>query len=91
MIWNLKDDTLSFCQIPDIGVDEVITLRSIKKRLPRHYDPLGILQCVTMAGTKFQSDLQEKGHQMDQQLNQEDLAKYKSIYAEIQKATRSLG
>ena len=94
MKWDLNEDTLSFCPVPDIREDEVITLRSIMKRLPRHYDPLGIQQCVTMVGTKFQSDLQEKGsgpdgtgYKMDQPLSQEDADKWRTIYSEIQKSS----
>ena len=86
MKWNLKDDTLSFCPIPDQQPADIITLRSMKKRLPRHYDPLGIMQCTTMPGTKFQSDMLEKGYKMDEALSEEDAEKWRALYAEVQKS-----
>ena len=86
MQWNLINDTLSFCPVPDQQPGEQVTLRSCKKRLPRHYDPLGILQVVTMPCLLFQSNIQENGWTWDKPLKEEDVQKWNTIYAEVQKS-----
>ena len=85
MKWDLTKDTLSFPNIQDRLLDK-ITHRKILKQLPRHYDPLGIASSILMPGTKFMSELSEKGYKFDDPLNDEDCNTWRQIYSEVKQA-----
>ena len=90
MKWDLTEDTLSFPPITDTLLDNEITHRKILKQLPRHYDPLGIAAGILMPGTKFMSELSEKGYKFDDPLNEEDCNKWRQIYNEIKHAMSTI-
>ena len=87
MCWKMKDDTLGwFKPHKTFDKDGVVTRRSMLKWLPSHWDPLGLLEGVTMPARAFQyqKEIYEK-YDWDEPISQEDKEKFIPLAEEITK------
>ena len=87
MCWQMSTDTLGWYK-PEKAVHNngVVTRRSMLQWLPRHFDPLGLLEGVVMPGRafQFQNEIYEK-YKWDDPLSEDDKDKFLAIAKEITK------
>ena len=87
MCWNMKDDTLGwFKPHRTFDTNGVVTRRSMLKWLPSHWDPLGLLEGVTMPARAFQysKEIYEK-YDWDEPISDEDKSQWIPLATTITK------
>ena len=88
-VWNVDTDTLSLKSTKSSIIERKHTKRTTLKEVAEVFDQLGLFSPVTIQGKLLLQDLWKKRLSWDDELDEEDCGRWKTIHTELIRITES--